>query len=382
MPCDEGYYCPGSTVNQIACSSGAYSAAQASSCTTCEAGYECSTKTASGKTQCNSGKYSTGGAIVCTACPGGKPCLYNALGSVCPTGSYNWPNTYSPTSSTCYACTGAVICTSNFIGGTCGTGTYQPANTWSPSTSACSTCPAGYICPSIGMTSTIACTTPDYSLAGSTTCTLCERNYKCPTPDQHIACTGGTSSNPGSTQCFGCPEGRWCDPRSPLTQGDCGAGTFAYTNSFYCLNPPPGYEPTADKRGIQLCDGSVPFSLFSEGIACSSCPAGYQCNGPVFSICPFGTYSTGGATSCTQCPTNYICPDRVNLIPCAGEAAGSTKKFCTNDGSYTLLPNCNTGEYLVGSTCTDCLEGYFCPGFQFPQISCPAGTYNTAKNSQ
>ncbi|KAF8595531.1 hypothetical protein BDV93DRAFT_548787 [Ceratobasidium sp. AG-I] len=43
--------------------------------------------------------------------------------------------------------------------------------------------------------------------------------------------------------------------------------------------------------------------------------------------------------------------------------------------------SCQSGQYLNGSTCTNCNPGYYCTGGTAGQTACPAGTYNNQPSS-
>ena len=97
--------------------------------------------------------------------------------------------------------------------------------------------------------------------------------------------------------------------------------------------------------------------------ACLICKPGYYCPvattpGPIVeTLCPSGTYSAAGKTSCTLCPAGSYCHNP-ELAPVA----------------------CGTGEYSEAGAvdCLTCPNGYSCPAKDSKPIPCAAGTYSIA----
>lgn len=64
----------------------------------------------------------------------------------------------------------------------------------------------------------IACVTGEYSLAKSTSCTVCPAGYSCATTSASpSACAAGTYSLGGNTSCTDCEAGYACPSTSSLT---------------------------------------------------------------------------------------------------------------------------------------------------------------------
>ena len=104
-------------------------------------------------------------------------------------------------------------------------------------------------------------------------------------------------------------------------------------------------------------------------------------------ICPFGTYSFNGSTTCIPCDAGYICTEgstspspSTGECPAGGWCDGNQFHPCES-GKYNnvSMPNETIGQLRTRpEVCLDCLVGYYCtgPGTINPfDYSCPAGHY-------
>lgn len=209
-------------------------------------------------------------------------------------------------------------------------------------------CPSGFYCKD-GTTSAVECSKGYYCPEGSTFQTSCPTGYYCPTPSTKIPCPIGTFNDKtgiiennqcqnclpgtycpeGSSKAIPCPPGKYCEPEGG-TAIDCPVG-------FYCLqnvDPKKGSSSKIACGSGKYCPTGTNFE--------KPCQSGSYCPTPSEKyICPAGTYSNSGATSCTSCKYGY---------------------YSTSVGA--------TSE----STCTLCPAGYYCPTTS-EKISCPNGFY-------
>jgi len=136
--CERGSYCPGGDpALQLACTTGEFSGFGATICTTCPAGWYCTTPSAL-PIPCNAGEYSNAGATSCSTCTDGYNCKTDGTLEVCAPGD---------------------IC--------------DASNGYSTIFK----CPAGYKCNdytlNVGAGQMEACSSGSYSLEGSSHCSIC-----------------------------------------------------------------------------------------------------------------------------------------------------------------------------------------------------------------
>lgn len=174
--------------------------------------------------------------------------------------------------------------------------------------------------------------------------------------------------------CLPCPIGYTCNgatativpngsfqqtPRSTGLAGTCGdhyCPSTAWNEYYFC---PVGF---AESGSIQKCSTTVPAGSYRDSNAypirvracsagyysiggdpndfnCIYCPAGYSCATtsaqPV--LCATGKYSTGGWTSCTDCPLSKYC-SLTGVLGTCGERwyspAGKSACYLCPHGSY------------------------------------------------
>ena len=175
--------------------------------------------------------------------------------------------------------------------------------------STCTTCPPGYKCLSTTTNATnYPCINGTYSVGGETTCTTCPAGYICPYTYQavQIACVAGTYSTAGATECTTCPAGYSCDTKGYAITA-CDAGSYSLEGDAACTACPAGsFCPSTTAAIIYECQQA--FYSIEGSDSCSYCLAGFACpttacvEGSCEQLCPSGTFSEGGQTTCTECP--------------------------------------------------------------------------------
>ena len=209
---------------------------------------------------------------------------------------------------------------------------------------------AGYFCPAGSTNGTAAlCPAGYYCLAGASTGTS-------------SACLPGQFSSAGAVSCSPCDAGTYGASPALNTSsctGPCSAGSYCPAGS------------------------SVP--------APAACPAGFACpsgsaNGTAFP-CPSGTYSVGGAATCTPCAAGqYGTGTGLTLPVCSGpcdvgrygNATGLTSSSCSGpcpDGRY------GSAAGMTSSQCSGaCAAGFSCPAGSTNATTAPCapGQYSTA----
>ena len=136
------------------------------------------------------------------------------------------------------------------------------------------------------------------------------------------------------------------------------------------------------------------FSRYSTGGAtsCSNCNAGNSCANGIQTPCTDGTYQpSASSSSCLQCTAGSycasgasavtLCPDGLISLAGASSAAGCTScpagSFCVSGVKYT----CTAGNYQPsqGQTkCISCVAGSYCPAAASVLTPCPDGTSSVA----
>ena len=392
--CAEGSYCTGGSAQPITCN-GANGP---------PAGAYCPARTSSSAGQpCTVGNYCTGGNVL-------KPCS-NTLNTV-PAGQYCAPGSKTDTGTICpagNACEGGAQPPQHC---TCEAGSWCNAGTAIPGGS-CATCapgsyctggaalqtlctvPAGFYCPGGTKTATdrAACTAQYYCNGNDAIPTLCatKSGYYCPagmssrdgvlcpagmycsggvapaancTAQPGYACATGSGSPTGSS----CPPNQYCTGGSAVARAcTAAAGNACQGGSKTSAGEscPAGHTCSGQANAPVACtcpSGSAcPPAYFGDGAACPSCPAGYFCVGnDALSMCPAGTYSSLGASSCSPCI----------------DAPGA---YCPAGGTSAKGAQCPMGQYCAGAgavpvNCPAAPGRYCPPGAAAPDatLRCPA----------
>lgn len=114
---------------------------------------------------------------------------------------------------------------------------------------------------------------------------------------------------------------------------------------------------------------------YSSGGAtsCTQCTAGHFCTSTTQTACGATKYSSAGATSCSDCPAGHQCSSTTTSTPIqclAGTYSGPAAASCTTcDKGYqcpldgaTAPEACGNGTYAPtagATTCTPCPAGMF-----------------------
>lgn len=192
--------------------------------------------------------------------------------------------------------------------------------------------------------------------------------------------------------CKACPEGYEC-PRTPTWSQPqaCTPGTYS-----------PGTQSVCS-----ACDtANGEWSAFGAK-ECQTCNAGYQCVNQsslqyLPHICPLGTYSTGGISTCADydtqanggdfniwvsgssltsanyCDAGYEClPGSTSNAPVGGETAPGTYRGATDQyaSSSSAGYYCGPGATSDSVGCTQCTNGEYCPKGSAEPEFCPPGHY-------
>ena len=393
--CAEGNFCTGLDTSEVACPSGTYSSAGATTCQICPANYYCPDTKSSNKQSCAPGKYSQKGQTSCFDCPPGYTCSGTTAPSRCSSGQYA-----STDSLSCNNCEAGYACPDTFNAArhACGSGTYSAAsqtkcnfannnqvssgsNTAASmqtctsgqyiSGTSCVDCPAGSYC-SDPITGPISCPTGYTSTLNSLTCTICPQGSQCPNLDgtSIATCSAGYYAYYGSTACIPCPLGHYCPNKNLPIEIRCEEGYYASTTGNSACTICPANNECIDKKSANSC-GTNEYSLAGWGI-CRPCPAGYDCNFSPPQACGVGYYSPEGVRSCIQCKAGSYC-----VAKSSQPALCQPGTYSATDG-LSSCATCATGKYsYAGATsCTLCPAGYMCPQPYLPPFICPAGYFS------
>ena len=386
VDCPEGYECP-NPGTKTACTGGEYSPVGYFTCLKCPAGYDCSSPT-TGITQCDSGAYSLSGQTSCTDCPSGFACPDPAAPPVeCPLGTYSGTKQTS-----CTALSSDQVGMPDGTPSTCSSGQIPSALR-----THCEDCPPGFACNDPKTRTMTPCPEGHFSAPGSSSCTVCPAGHACSRVEDLGTCPDGYYSFEGWSSCVVCPSGSSCSGGSVTS---CAGGEFKSGASscdvcpanYYCeeglppLPCPPGHVSPSGQNTCDTCASGT----YEDDNQCKTCPGGYFCPTPVSPPipCHFGTYSTGSATQCTPCSDGSTCSQgssSATEINCPGGF------FCTSadvggDVQVTWPKPCPPGTYSnsgATTSCTQCLQGYYCPGntIDYREFPCPPGHYCTAGSS-
>ena len=286
-------------------------------------------------------------------------------------------------------------------------------------------CSAGTYCPAGTTDTPLKCDPGTYSPEGASMKTQCVRSVppgyyvdkgqvvKCPTGSY---CPGGTAvaaetCPPGTfnmktgmiglAACLPCPVGSYCSSSASVTP--CPTGTYNPERNKKaksdCLAAPAGSY--CGQKGMSQAKPCPPGS-YSSGTGASSCtavPVGYSMSAQGqtrnnSTICPAGTFCTGGNATPQLCPPGSYCPtpglSAAILCPVGtyGATSGLTTSRCSGQcpaGYYcqagsinpTITP-CPGGSICpIGTEVpVPCPTGHYCPPGSTAAVPCPVGTYN------
>ena len=338
------YY--GSTSSCATCTAGTYSLAGAGTCTSCPSGYT-SDQGATAQNKCyikvDAGKYlGTAKGTAQTSCPAGTASLSH--------------NVYYGSTSQCSKCAA---------------GTYSTAGT-----AICSVCPNGY--------------TSDEGATAQNKCYIkLDNGQYLGTAKSAVknTCAAGTSKAAHQVY-YG----------STSSCATCTVGTYSAQGAGSCTDCPSGYTSLAgataqNKCYINVADGK--YLGTAKGTTQTSCAAGkfksahqvYYGSTSSCDTCAVGTFSTGGAKICTDCPGSYTsaagataedkCYISVEAGKYIGTAKSSTKTSCaagTSSSNHTVY-------YGKTSSCGSCPEGKYSAAGSGTCTSCPTAYPYSAAGS-
>ncbi len=390
-------------------------------------------------TQCTGGFYLSGGN--CVSCPTGykdedsvnktaiTQCAKKVTAgyyirtansdveTICPA------NSYCPGALITYGSTGGIItCPTGYTSGTTGSVTINDCKLKTnggkyvqvAESSTTVNCPAGYYCPSefvnYGSVNTpTPCPAGEYSTLMAATCISCPTGYEAGPPIKTVQTDCQMNVSPGfyilnakDSAPTPCPVGEYCS--GGLIAYNSKGGKLACTGATYsdtlgaseCKLCPTRYNSnvTAGKTSINQCQtvANAGKYIANAGDTVETlCTAGHYCSGGLINFgnvgiinqCMGATYSAGGATNCTVCPTGYTanidpgktsieqCQILVNATKYIGTPYSATQTNCPagsycpfygplNYGSVIMPTKCTGATFSLGGTmeCEECAVGY------------------------
>ncbi len=169
--------------------------------------------------------------------------------------------------------------------------------------------------------------------------------------------------------CLQCPQGTY----SPYGSSTCLLTTAGYYAPYLGMSYLYGCN-AAMASGAVNCDGGNTkcgsgqvyldvTTVFGSEYKCTDVPAGYfsfPVNNMVY-ICPAGTSSDRGSSTCQDCPTSY---------------------FPGTAGCFLGLQDCPAGQNKVLGVCVDVSAGHYNPmAFSGAYYSCPVGYFSSSEGS-
>jgi hypothetical protein len=419
LPCPAGKYCEGDETDTFS---------------DCEAGFYCPTASyLSYQKQTPPGYYTEAGDDApdkcatttyndlymqseCKDCPAGYYCndLAMIAPKLCPEGYYCEAVSDGPAQ--------------------CPVGTFAPVKGFDAE-SDCIDCSPGFYCATAASTEPTGKCAPGYFCEGgsemrnptgsSSPAGQCFEGHYCPQQTyKPIPCPPGKfREDPlGSSlaDCSDCWQGYFCGERGLTevdTNDECQVGYFCdygerVVNPSEWVNGSgvtqqrscdPGQMCPVGSDYYQRCDPGT-YQINQRQGTCTSCPAGYYCNGQGNSdftskICPTGSYCPAG----TKFSNSYQCkPGTYNPITSSKAISDCLKcppgKYCQGSGLTTFTANCDAGYYCrLGSSTSNpqasysynsatntytgdstggmCIKGYYCPSGVSDVLACKGGYY-------
>ena len=171
----------------------------------------------------------------------------------------------------------------------------------------------------------------------------------------------------------------------------CPNGTYNIGTLNTCTNCPSGYTSNQGASAENQCYMSVAAGKYLTAKAGSStnCPAGQYRSGNVninygssisCSNCAANTYSTGGAATCTACPSGYSVASGAGTAQNKCYMSVPAGKYLTAKASSAT--NCPAGQYRSGAvtkyygesiSCTNCAANTYSTGGASSCTGCPSG---------
>lgn len=343
----------------VACPGGTWGGggSTSSSCSgLCAPGYACPAgSTTATATACAAGFYTSGGQGVCSKCPPGtfgdgtlggrnSPACSGqcAAGYKCPSGS----SVPVACAAGTYSLAGSGSCTA------C-SGTYGDGSLGGRNTSACSgPCPAGYACPA-GTISTAA--TPMFTALKLYASLYTSEASSFLTP---IATVDATS-----TACVGPFSYPFASEKyvKVTAQSSTSATVTFYSSTDSSCTGSAAF--TLSSISLLLTAAPSSSTLVASSTSGTENGFGYFIN-PMAVPCSAGSYSLAGSGSCTPCPAGRFgdgSPEGRNSPSCSGPCAPGS--YCGLGTSLETMSNqkCNSGTYSTGgaTTCSNCPVGTY-----------------------
>ena len=240
----------------------------------------------------------------------------------------------------------------------CPAGTFQ--NMWDKPS--CSPCPGGTHRKSSGASSIaqcIRCPRSFYSSAGSSTCRKCQSgHFSLAGSDQCGKCGAGFELKAIGGPCQPCKPGFFSEAERHGNRmcSRCPDGTFSSKGASLCTPCPRGSfrrnTPTVHGRQDIEEDGSL-CSLCEEGTY-SDATGSFVCK-----LCPPGTFSRKGASSCSPCPRGQY-SFLVGSSGCTRCPRGSTSLGLRPAGCKHKNTGCSPETFENASgECEACMPGFF-----------------------
>lgn len=377
------------------CSAGDYD--DSGTCRPCPAGYYCPAGLST--TPANYG--STYGCLTGHYCPQRTK---SATEYPCPIGTYN-PLYNTTNISACVSCgagrtTATTGCATSGLCSFCSNN--ANANTWSSgnciiescnnafwlNSNSCKTCPTNATC---NGTSTFSCNSgfaingdkcspiicPGGQWLNGSNCETCPIGYKCPFDNTKTLCNATDKEYQDQTNqstCKTCPTGQIANQtRSGCVAITCPAGQWL--DSDTCTECSTGWRCSNNQK--TFCGNNNEYQdQFGQSI-CKTCAIGTEPNlnrtGCQNIQCPAGQWLNG--STCTQCSIGNRCEYNLT-IPCSSDI-----KEYQDEPNQSTCKTCPTGQQS-NATHTGC-ESIICPTNQIlngDNCICPAGNYMTSGN--
>ena len=223
--------------------------------------------------------------------------------------------------------------------------------------------------------------------SSSTTCTIssCLGGYALLANGTCSRCTGGSYSAVGSTSCTPCPAGSFSG-NGASTCSFCSANTYSLGGTTSCTACPTGTTSPIGSTAISSCicpnsPGATAMEPVLSNTLCkaSSCLAGFGLSAiGTCQQCALNTYSPGGTSQCTRCPTGSTCiasSTNISACTCTKPAGTAAMEPLSATNTTCKAASCNPGFGLLATgTCQQCGANTFGTGGASQCANCPAGS--------
>lgn len=156
----------------------------------------------------------------------------------------------------------------------------------------------------------IPCEDGRYSLGGQAECTPCPAGWQC--ADKTVPptiCREGSYSPAGSMFCVDCPSGAKCPVAGLSYPQPCSPGSYSAANATSCSPCPAGFKCPSPAEDPIACQAG--YWAHQNSSICRPCEAGFRCpqtDAFIQIACEPGTYSFAAQSSCSACARGYECP--------------------------------------------------------------------------